>query len=193
MFSISNQPFGGHEGTVFTLDFEGTDIDGGTVGIENIILSSADGHNYTTPDSDVKTETVPPLAESLAIMPEVIDAAPGEQVQLKAEILPAEAAWQKLRWTSSDENVATVDANGLVSVLAEGKAVITVSTTDGSMLTASCTTGHISGIEGVTTDCDSTFTVYSLQGVLILRNASASGLHSLPHGIYIVNGVKTKI
>ncbi len=193
MFSISNQPFVGHEGTVFTLGFEGTDIDGGTVGIENIILSSADGHNYTTPDSDVKTETVPPLAESLAIIHEVIDAAPGEQVQLKAEILPAEAAWQKLRWTSSDENVATVDANGLVSVLAEGKAVITVSTTDGSMLTASCTTGHISGIEGVTTDCDSTFTVYSLQGVLILRNASASGLHSLPHGIYIVNGVKTKI
>lgn len=193
MFSISNQPFGGHEGTVFTLGFEGTDIDGGAVGIENIILSSADGHNYTTPDSDVKTETVPPLAESLAIMPEVIDAAPGEQVQLKAEILPTEAAWQKLRWTSSDENVATVDANGLVSVLAEGKAVITVSTTDGSMLTASCTTGHISGIEGVTTDSDSTFTVYSLQGVLILRNASASGLHSLPHDIYIVNGVKTKI
>ena len=46
-------------------------------------------------------------------------------VQLTATVLPAEATGWTLTWTSSDETVAAVDENGLVTGLAEGTAVIT--------------------------------------------------------------------
>lgn len=38
----------------------------------------------------------------------------GETLQLSASILPENATYKTLKWTSSDENIATVDMNGLV-------------------------------------------------------------------------------
>ena len=56
-------------------------------------------------------------------------------LQLTAEITPAEAD-QTVTWTSSDEAVATVDENGLVTALTYGKVTITAETANG--LKASC-------------------------------------------------------
>ena len=51
---------------------------------------------------------------------------------------------------------------------------------------------NCSGIEGV--DAESgLFTVYNLQGILVLRDASADELKALPAGIYIVNGKKVAL
>lgn len=61
----------------------------------------------------------------------------GGIVDLKAVVTPEEAANKAVRWTSSNESVATVDALGRVTVLAEGQADITVTTVDGG-LTAQC-------------------------------------------------------
>ena len=58
--------------------------------------------------------------------------AAGETVQLTADT-KADA----LNWTSSDESIASVDANGLVTAVAPGTATITVS--DGKDLSATCT------------------------------------------------------
>ena len=60
-----------------------------------------------------------------------------EQIQLTATVLP-ENAVQIVAWHSSDESVATVSENGLVTAIAAGTATITASTTDGTNLTASC-------------------------------------------------------
>lgn len=64
---------------------------------------------------------------------------PGETVQLTATVLPEDATNTELKWTSSDESVATVDANGLVTFVADGEAIVTASTVDGSGVSASCT------------------------------------------------------
>lgn len=61
-----------------------------------------------------------------------------ETLQLSATILPAVACFRKLEWTSSDESVVKVDANGLVTAVGTGKAVVTASTTDGSEKSATC-------------------------------------------------------
>ncbi len=61
-----------------------------------------------------------------------------EKLQLEATILPAEAH-QEVQWTSSNENVASVDASGLVTPKYKGEAIITATTTDGSNLSATCT------------------------------------------------------
>ena len=56
--------------------------------------------------------------------------------QLTATVLPAEATGWTISWSSSDETVATVDGNGLVTGLAEGTAVITAAIGD---VKAECT------------------------------------------------------
>ena len=54
-----------------------------------------------------------------------------ETSQLTAEVQPSDAADKSLTWASSDTNVATVSATGLVTAKAPGTATITVTTNDG--------------------------------------------------------------
>ncbi len=55
----------------------------------------------------------------------------GTTEQLTATINPTEATNKKLIWSTSDEKIATVDANGLVKAIAKGNAIITVTTEEG--------------------------------------------------------------
>ena len=59
-------------------------------------------------------------------------------LQLTATVLPEDATSKVVSWTSSDEAVARVNINGLVTALAAGNATITATTTDGSNLSACC-------------------------------------------------------
>ena len=58
--------------------------------------------------------------------------------QLTAAVEPANAANQKVTWRSGAPAVATVDRSGLVTGVAEGTALITVTTDDGALM-AKCT------------------------------------------------------
>lgn len=60
----------------------------------------------------------------------------GQTRQLTATVTPENAENKTLAWTSSNESVATVTQDGLVTALAEGHTVITVRTSDGSDLAA---------------------------------------------------------
>ncbi len=62
----------------------------------------------------------------------------GETELLKATVFPSNATNQAITWKSSDNAVATVNANGKVTAVAEGTATITVTTEDGNK-TAICT------------------------------------------------------
>lgn len=55
----------------------------------------------------------------------------GETVQLTATVLPENATNSTITWSSSDEDIATVSASGLVTAIAEGVATITVTSEDG--------------------------------------------------------------
>ena len=61
-----------------------------------------------------------------------------ETAQLNATVKPDNATNKAVTWSSDNISVATVDANGLVTAVAEGSATITVTTEDGSK-TATCT------------------------------------------------------
>ena len=55
----------------------------------------------------------------------------GEQITLKATLTPEEPTYPDVMWRSNDDSVATVNADGLVTAVAEGTAIITVRTVEG--------------------------------------------------------------
>ena len=62
-----------------------------------------------------------------------------ETLQLTATILPVTTTDKTLTWTSSNEAIATVDANGKVTAVKAGGATITVTTTSGKSATLKVT------------------------------------------------------
>ncbi len=62
----------------------------------------------------------------------------GSTETLTATVTPADALNKNVTWSSSDESVATVSSNGVVTGVSKGTAVITATTVDGGY-TASCT------------------------------------------------------
>ena len=56
----------------------------------------------------------------------------GETLQLKGTALPLNAAYRAISWSSSDEGVATVGSDGLVTAIQDGECVITAQAADGS-------------------------------------------------------------
>ncbi len=62
----------------------------------------------------------------------------GKTVELTAEVVYEDSTFKGVTWSSSDESIATVDEQGVVTAVAEGVAVITVTTNDGNY-TAECT------------------------------------------------------
>ena len=61
----------------------------------------------------------------------------GDKERLTATVLPESAKDKSVRWYSSAQRIATVNADGVVTAISVGTAVITVTTNDGGF-TASC-------------------------------------------------------
>ena len=86
-----------------------------------------------------------------------ISIVPGGGETLTATVTPADATNKKVTWKSSNEAIATVDANGIVIGVAAGTATITVTTEDGGY-TATCAVEVINfvNVTGVTLNKTST-------------------------------------
>ncbi len=62
---------------------------------------------------------------------------------LTAEVVPSDADYQDVTWSSDDETVAMVDENGHVTAIALGKADIIVTSADDPTVSAICTVNVI--------------------------------------------------
>ncbi len=54
-----------------------------------------------------------------------------EKAVLTASVLPAEAGNQKINWTSENEDIVTVDENGIITAVGEGETIVKAITEDG--------------------------------------------------------------
>ena len=123
------------DNSIATVNAEGvvTAIKEGTA---TITATTNDGSNLKA-TCTVKVSIMPVASITLNITEKTLEE--GETVNLTASVLPANASNKSLAWTSSDENIATVDANGLVTAVKEGTATITAKANDGSNVSAQCT------------------------------------------------------
>ncbi|WP_108991042.1 family 10 glycosylhydrolase [Paenibacillus agaridevorans] len=78
--------------------------------------------------------------EEVSLDKETLQLNVGGVYQLKATITPSGAANKNVTWTSSDDGIAAVDNTGKVTAIAEGIAVITVTTEDGNKTATSVVT-----------------------------------------------------
>lgn len=74
---------------------------------------------------------------SISLNKNTLDLLVGQTDSLIATVLPADATNKNVIWTSSDNSIASVDTNGVVTGVKVGTAVITATTVDGG-LTATC-------------------------------------------------------
>lgn len=99
-------------------------------------------------------------------------------VTLTATIAPADATNKDVTWISSDENVAKVDKNGVVTGVASGKATITAtSAADGEIkATATITTSYnetaVLPTSKIVEYEDGSKTIYTLSNVNLIKNGA---------------------
>ena len=125
IFSLKNTPFTGNDGLLFTLGIEGASAAGKQIRFENIKLSSIDGVNITTPDSDIKLGELPIPVSSVTLDSQDLKLRVGQTSTLIATVKPDNATDKSVKWISSNEDVATVSANGIVTAKELGETVIT--------------------------------------------------------------------
>ena len=106
----------------------------------------------------------------------------GETLALFATITPNNATNKTITWATSNNSVASVDSNGVITAVAEGTATITAKAGD-KEATCIVTVSIPDGVEQLTID-KSQSTVYDLHG----RRVENPG-----KGIYIIGGKKVVI
>ncbi len=106
-------------------------------GTTTIKATTNDGTNLSA--QCVVTVKLPVLAKSITLnRSQLTFNKEDDTFQLIATVKPDETTEKSVRWVSDNLSVATVNANGWVTAVANGTATITASTTDGSNKTAQC-------------------------------------------------------
>ncbi len=120
------------------------------VGEANITATAVDGSGVT---ATCKVTVTPKLVTSVILDESELTIEKNFTEQLTATVAPDDADNLSLTWTSDNEEVATVDENGLVTAVGEGTATITATANDGSGVAASCvvTVTFIDGIADIET------------------------------------------
>ena len=113
---------------IATVSADGT-VTGVAPGDVTITVETVDGHIKSEAKITVIAEVHP---ESISLYEHEIQLKPGSSRPLYFSLQPNDADYTDVRWSSSKESVATVNESGVVTAVAEGDAVITVTTVDGS-------------------------------------------------------------
>ena len=159
-----------------------------SAGEANITATAVDGSGVT---ATCKVTVTPKLVTSVTLDESELTIEKGFTEQLTATVAPDDADNLSLAWTSDNEEVATVDENGLVTAVGEGTATITATANDGSGVAASCvvTVTFIDGIADIEAskvtvlaangritvsgkEQDDTVSVYDTGGRLLYRGES---------------------
>ncbi|MDE6558183.1 MAG: Ig-like domain-containing protein [Clostridia bacterium] len=93
---------------------------------------------YNPDDNQHQTEDEKVAVKSVSLNTDTLALQEGGSERLTATVNPTNADNQAVSWSTDKPAIATVDQSGLVTAVAEGTAIITVTTADGGK-TAACT------------------------------------------------------
>lgn len=161
-----------------------------SVGEVYISATTADGSDIST---KCKIIVEPTLVESLTISPESFSGAEGDTFTINVMILPKNATNKNVVFSTNNEDVAMIDNFGKVTIGNAGFATILVETTDGSNLSAECIITGQTGIDDIFEGDITSYDVYNVNGILIVKDADKDDIRSLPNGVYLIRqGNKVK-
>ncbi len=110
-------------------------VTGVSAGKTTVIVHTSYGQSVAC-DVNVYTELVSVTGISLSETNATIEK--GDILSLVATVLPENATEKGVTWSSSDEGVATVSADGIVTAVAEGVATIKATSKENANISASC-------------------------------------------------------
>lgn len=77
------------------------------------------------------------------------------QKQLTANILPEDAYFHGVTWTSSDENIATIDKNGIIQAKGIGTCIVSLTSDDNGFLKqVQCEVSVLQAVTGIDVSCE---------------------------------------
>lgn len=121
-----------------------TALSGGGLGYSIVSVTPMGMHENSGVSSSLKVKVSNELknATSINITSDATDVYEGETLQLTANILPQDATYQTVDWTSSDNSIASVDMHGVVTGVkvatgTEAKVTVTATALDANKATAS--------------------------------------------------------
>lgn len=132
-YSTNNDILKGNSGAILNLWIKATKGATGSkqIKIDNIVFSSANATTYRldpiTGSIVIKYTPVTSITLDKSSATIQID----DTLKLHATVLPADASNKAVLWSSSNGEIASVDANGLVTAKKSGNCVITVLSADG--------------------------------------------------------------
>ena len=101
-------------------------------------LSSYMVADYWSKFKTIKEGEPPVLVTDITLNTTSITLTVGQSQQLTATVTPNNATNNTLSWSSNNENIATVNSNGLVTAVSKGSAIITCKANDESGVKNSC-------------------------------------------------------
>ena len=168
-------------------DIASIDADGNvtahSLGTTSITVTAASGVS-----ANVNVRVVPTTVESILVTPEEATLKIKDEISLLVTVLPDDATDKSVTWTSSDENVATVDQSGTVTAVGNGETIITVTTNDGSGLSASSriiVTTPV-GVEFIPEDGNAYVNIFTPSGLKIYSGKLSDWMPQY-NGIYILH------
>ena len=106
------------------------------------VISARGADNGVTATVDV-TVAVYFTVTGISVNPDDVTFAVGATEQLTATIYPADATNQSVTWASDDTAIVTVNDNGQITAIAEGDAIITVTSEDGGHSASATVTVYV--------------------------------------------------
>lgn len=148
----------------------------------NVISESVDEYSQNKVWGRFSVHPIVLPVTSIELNPGEWSGEAGDVFKIEATVYPLNSSNPSLYWLSSDETVATVNGEGLVTIHSSGYCEITARATDGSGVEAICKITSTVGIESVEAEIEGEIRVYNLAGQLI----QVGYTNNLPKGVYIV-------
>lgn len=183
--------------TIDNTDVATVDADGNVTAVAKgqATLSAVCGQFTATCDL-----TVVVGVESLTISAENTDLMVGESTQLTYTVNPEDADYTEVTWTSSDESVLTIDAQGLASAVGDGTVTVTATCNDvvSNELVIVCTqypsvTYTYTGWTTLTADGNNTVTTNTVTIVTTADDAAILTIEDFRYGGMRLGDVSMKV